>query len=596
MSPGQLVGTVQDSKAKRQERLKSRFRDRGGIFVPAEGNDLAQLLLARGVNGESPNKRRSPRKSTAARRTTPKSARSAKVATKTPRTAPKRPRKSTVVPDANLADENAPLPQPRIAPVSTKKNKRSSTSKSKAPAPKSRGQRSRPKTREVDIDGSDVDAAPLLDSTGPSRPHAPTRPRKAFAHQLTDALNSAAGHCPPDSISTSVKPSHLAPSSSSLQRTSTGKGKRENQISRGRAVQSTAVDLARKTPSPSLEGARAARRGPRGGDNDSSDQSDLPLAQKLGKTAPADTRPKPGKKKGTKDARAPAARGKRTTSKAKRIVVAVDDADENEQTKRTGKSTVVRTQTSGATAIEVETGREAPENSRKRGREEGRGREEAVSPVAPPRGGDDVPDVDLPPTKRARVLQEKSAPRKRKERAKNVDDGNDAIRAANNENENGPPTKKRRRADPQTTAARYVVTFHPAVLAQRVRCPYVLHHRAPNTPWLHPSIVFSLLWLTHSFFSACSRRRPGKENENTTEQSKPANKASKGGTGKPPLSPTVAQRKPTAKGKPPLRPGGTRPRSRGLPPDVLRRIKVNAQTLEAPQDIDDDDPIDFLRS
>ena len=30
MSPGQLAGTVQDSKAKRQERLKSRFRDRGG--------------------------------------------------------------------------------------------------------------------------------------------------------------------------------------------------------------------------------------------------------------------------------------------------------------------------------------------------------------------------------------------------------------------------------------------------------------------------------------------------------------------------------------------------------------------------------------
>ncbi|KAH9177942.1 hypothetical protein EDB89DRAFT_1931866 [Lactarius sanguifluus] len=541
MSPGQLVGTVQDSKAKRQERLKSRFRDRGGIFVPAEGNDLAQLLLARGVNGESPTKRRSPRKSTAARRTTPKSARSVKVVTgtKTPRTAPKRARKS-----ANLADENAALPQPKIAPASTKKNKRSSTSKSKAPAPKSRGQRGRPKTKEVDIDGSDV--APPLDSTSPSRPHPPTRPQKSFANQLADALNSAAGHCPPDSISTSVKPSRHAPSSSSLQRTSTGKGKRANKNARGTAVQSTAVDLGRKTPSPSLGGGRAARRGSRGGDNDDSDQSDLPLAQKLGKTAPADTHPKPGKKKGTKDARAPTARGKRTTSNAKRIVVAVDDADENEQTKRTGKSTVVRTQTSGATATEVKTGKEAPGNSRKRGAEEGRGREEAVSPVAPPRGGDDVPDVDLPPTKRARVLREKSAPRKRKERAKNVDDGNDAIRIAN-ENENGPPTKKRRRADPQTT-------------------------------------------------TAASRRRPGKENENTTEQSKPAHKAFKGGTGKPLLSPTVAHRKPTAKGKPPLRPGGTRPRSRGLPPDVLRRIKVNAQTLEAPQDIDDDDPIDFLRS
>jgi hypothetical protein len=30
MSPGQLPGTVQDSKVKRQERLKSRFHDRGG--------------------------------------------------------------------------------------------------------------------------------------------------------------------------------------------------------------------------------------------------------------------------------------------------------------------------------------------------------------------------------------------------------------------------------------------------------------------------------------------------------------------------------------------------------------------------------------
>jgi hypothetical protein len=80
------------------------------------------------------------------------------------------------------------------------------------------------------------------------------------------------------------------------------------------------------------------------------------------------------------------------------------------------------------------------------------------------------------------------------------------------------------------------------------------------------------------------------------EQSKPARKASKGAMNKPLLSPTGAHRKTTSKGKPPLRSGATRARSRGLPPDVLRRIKVNARTLEALQDIDDDDPIDFLRS
>jgi hypothetical protein len=181
MSPGQLPGTVQDSKVKRQERLKSRFRDRGGyvfslhhsvphvlsrltnfagnytrIFVPAEGNVLAQVLLARGVNGESPVKRRSPRKSTAARNATPKSVRSAKVATKTPRTASRRARKSIVVPGANAADEDT------IAPASAKKNKGRSTSNSKTP--KSRSQRSRPGTKDVDNDdggGASVVAASI---------------------------------------------------------------------------------------------------------------------------------------------------------------------------------------------------------------------------------------------------------------------------------------------------------------------------------------------------------------------------------------------------------------------------------------------------
>jgi hypothetical protein len=115
------------------------------IFVPAEGNALAQLLLERGVNGESPLKRRSPRKSTATR-TTPKNARSTKAAaatTKTPRTVSKRARKSTVAPGAD---------EPRIAPATTtKKNKRPSTSKSKTP--KSRGQRGRPNTKGVEVGG-----------------------------------------------------------------------------------------------------------------------------------------------------------------------------------------------------------------------------------------------------------------------------------------------------------------------------------------------------------------------------------------------------------------------------------------------------------
>lgn len=580
MSPG-LVGTVQDSKAKRQERLKSRFRDRGGIFVPAEGNALAQLLLARGVNGESPAKRRSPRKSTVARPTAPKSARSAKVATKTPRAASKRARKSTVVPDADTVDENTTLPQPRIAPASTKKNKRRSTSKSKTPKSRS-SQRSRPRTKEVDFDGgSDVDAAPPVDSAGPSSPHAPMRP-KSLTNRLADALNSAADQCPPDSCSTPVKPSRHAPSAPSMQ------GMNEEVIDEG-----TAAGL----PSPGV--GRAARRGARGGDCDSSDRSDQPLAQKLAKTAPADSRPKSGKRPGTKGARPPPARGKRTGSKAKaaakRTAVAVDDGDGDEQPKRT-ESAITRTQTGGATASTGDTaGREAPKNPRKRGAEEGRGHEETASLVAPPRGGEDVPDVVLPPTKRARVSKEKGAPRKRK---KNVDDGNDvstgagtgAIRTTNNEN--GPPTKKRQRADPKTaTAVRYVIIAStPAVLRCAPHVPCV--SRVPRPRWLHSSVVFLFIFtvfiVAYSFFFVRSRHRRGKENENGI-------KPGSGTKDKPLPSPAGAHRKTTSKGKPPSRPG-TRARSRGLPPDVLRRIRVNAQTLAGPQDIDDDDPIDFLRS
>lgn len=494
MSPGQLAGaTVQDSKAKRQERLKSRFRDRGGIFVPAEGNALAQILLERGVNGESPLKRRSPRKSTTTR-ATPKSTRTAKVATKTPLPAPKRARKSTVAPGASVVDE------PRFAPATTKKNKRPSTSTLKTP--KVRAQRSRKQTKGIDVDddeGDDVDAAPPLDSTTSSRPHPAMRP-KSFADRLADALNYASGYCPPD-------PSCLPPKDKAASTRSVP------------AIKSPLVER-RKAPPGEVE---AASRCPRGDGDNGSDHSDQPLAQKLAKATSAS---KSRKKAGTKGTRA-----KRNAPKAK--------AD----TKRAADRPTERTaRTSGATAAA------SSSNSRKRGDEEQRGHEETALPVALPRVAEDLPDDVAPPptkTKRAGVLQEKGAraPRKRKELAKNVEDGV----TVDNEVENGPPEKKRRRADPQNA-------------------------------------------------TVASRRRPGKENANGMEPSKPTGKTSKKAMDKPLLSPTGAHRKTTSKSKPLSRSAGTRARPRGLPPDVLRRIKVNAQTLEALQDIDDDDPIDFLRS
>ena len=128
MPPATLTGTVEDSKAKRQERLKSRFRDRGGcvftsfnaflhvrpanqhrlrsIFVPSEGNVLVDILLARGINGESPAKKRAPRKRGARAPKSRPSAVSRVARSKTPRTgSPKRAaRKSAAIPSD--ADEN----------------------------------------------------------------------------------------------------------------------------------------------------------------------------------------------------------------------------------------------------------------------------------------------------------------------------------------------------------------------------------------------------------------------------------------------------------------------------------------------------------
>lgn len=48
---------IEESRVKRLERVKSKQRDRGGIFKPAETNPLIDILMARDVSGLSPTKK-----------------------------------------------------------------------------------------------------------------------------------------------------------------------------------------------------------------------------------------------------------------------------------------------------------------------------------------------------------------------------------------------------------------------------------------------------------------------------------------------------------------------------------------------------------
>ncbi|KAI0248396.1 hypothetical protein BJV78DRAFT_1236376 [Lactifluus subvellereus] len=142
---------------------------------------------------------------------------------------------------------------------------------------------------------------------------------------------------------------------------------------------------------------------------------------------------------------------------------------------------------------------------------------------------------------KARVLQEKSAPtnapRKRKERTKAMID----AAKGENEHEHEPPRKRSRRVDP-----------------------------------------------------VVSRRR--KEDEEITRSAREASRVMMDRPLPSPVKQPAAHRKPASKAKLPSRTGAVQaPRSRGLPLAVLRRIKINAQALPALDDIDDDDPIDFLR-
>ena len=266
-------------------------------------------------------------------------------------------------------------------------------------------------------------------------------------------VNYASGHFPPPDSS------RLAPSPSSQPGTRTeGTGKGKGKVASTRSAPSIKPPAVNKRKAAQSSLPVEAEAGPRGDDDDdSSDHSDHPLAQNLA------TKPTPAPKSRKKAA------PKRTAAKAK--------AD---------------AKTSGATAAAS-----ANSNSRKRGAEERRGNEETVLPVALPRVCEDLPDVaPLPPAKRAQVLQEKKAPapRKRKEHAKDGDDG-----VAVNE----PPEKKRRRADPPV---RYVMSSQRP---WQYYAAYHLFHIIPRRPSFSP-FHLPIFLVTYSFFIAAVVVGPGR--------------------------------------------------------------------------------------
>ncbi|KAI0659675.1 hypothetical protein C8Q70DRAFT_125718 [Cubamyces menziesii] len=86
-----LLGeTVEASREKRLERQQARFRDRGGIFKPSGHNALLDILLARGINGESPSRANSPRRSRSRSASPSRKHTAIEPSTRAPHSAPKK--------------------------------------------------------------------------------------------------------------------------------------------------------------------------------------------------------------------------------------------------------------------------------------------------------------------------------------------------------------------------------------------------------------------------------------------------------------------------------------------------------------------------
>ncbi|KAI0073184.1 hypothetical protein K474DRAFT_1774914 [Panus rudis PR-1116 ss-1] len=230
--------TVVDVEASRQARLekqKTRYRDRGGIFVPAETNPLLDILLKRGPNGESPTKlgrtrsqSASPTRNAALRRrdntespirvTVSQVGRGkgtpAKAAKTAPSKTPAKPRKSKIEPpkknkeDATkgpVADDTSPIAGPSRLPESAPVPAKSRKSKVKAPPLASSDEDEPPGLRPRP--GNAIGA--VADGDDPSAATQSTKGKQRATKQRSDAsevkVKKAAAKAPSEKTGKSTK-------------------------------------------------------------------------------------------------------------------------------------------------------------------------------------------------------------------------------------------------------------------------------------------------------------------------------------------------------------------------------------------------------
>ncbi|KAA1474185.1 hypothetical protein DENSPDRAFT_840754 [Dentipellis sp. KUC8613] len=160
MNKVEKIEDVEASKAARLQRHQARYRDRGGIFKPAESNALLDILLSRDVTGKSPPKpRRGPRKSKATNKQRGREITAPPAPSRKARAPRKSAKKVTMI---SVDDEATPVPED-LPDVKGKGGR------------KSRAKKTKPKT-SLPPDESKSDM-----KTGHG---------KSFAAQLADAINN----------------------------------------------------------------------------------------------------------------------------------------------------------------------------------------------------------------------------------------------------------------------------------------------------------------------------------------------------------------------------------------------------------------------